>query len=320
MVSENIDINNIKEINIPDRITYDSSGTASYHSLKAISFIYYYNKRDTQLINSQTYSMTSNLFLYPLEENKKKTGEYKLVPTSTFGGAYFAEETDTVSTSPMGAIYIAIPGNRWESSTKRYLIYPIVMLIERDGNVSNVEEEDDGTNITVIDEENPEFTKPMKPSFSHQGGKYDQIARSQENEQKKYLGGKTYIGDTWEKRRKIPITNPVEPTNPAIRKVRSLTNETDTSGYVSGLYQYDNDDIPTNILRADGLVKLGGDKLTIDIDGNLTLNEKTPSNILTIAKLLNELTSNADFKQKLTNNIVPPPQKNIKIRNWYVEE
>ena len=320
MVSENIDINNIKEINIPDRITYDSSGTASYHSLKAISFIYYYNKRDTQLINSQTYSMTSNLFLYPLEENKKKTGEYKLVPTSTFGGAYFAEETDTVNTSPMGAIYIAIPGNRWESSTKRYLVYPIVMLIERDGNVSNVEEEDDGTDITVIDEENPEFTKPMKPSFSHQGGKYDQIARSQENEQKKYLGGKTYIGDTWEERRKIPITNPVEPTEPSIKKVRSLANETDTSGYVSGLYQYDNDDIPTNILRADGLVKLGGDKLTIDIDGNLTLNEKTPSNILTIAKLLNELTSNADFKQELTNNIVPPPQKNIKIRNWYVEE
>lgn len=320
MVSENIDINNIKEINIPDRITYDSSGTASYHSLKAISFIYYYDKRDTQLINSQTYSMTSNLFLYPLEENKKKTGEYKLVPTSTFGGAYFAEETDTVSTSPMGAIYIAIPGNRWESTTKRYLIYPIVMLIERDGNVSNVEEEDDGTNITVIDEENPEFTKPMKPSFSHQGGKYDQIARAQENEQKKYLGGKTYIGDTWEKRRKIPITNPVEPTNPSIQKVRSLTNETDTSGYVSGLYQYDNDDIPTNILRADGLVKLGGDKLTIDIDGNLTLNEKTPSNILTIARLLNELTSNIEFRQELTNNIVPPPEKTIKIRDWYIEE
>ena len=320
MVSENIDINNIKEISIPNRITYDSSGTASYHSLKAISFIYYYNKRDTQLINSQTYSMTSNLFLYPLEENKKKTGEYKLVPTSTFGGAYFAEETDTVSTSPMGAIYIAIPGNRWESSTKRYLVYPIVMLIERDGNVSNVEEEDDGTDITVIDEENPEFTKPMKPSFSHQGGKYDQIARSQENEQKKYLGGKTYIGDTWEKRRKIPITNPVEPTEPSIRKVRSLTNETDTSGYVSGLYQYDNDDIPTNILRADGLVKLGGDKLTIDIDGNLTLNEKTPSNILTIARLLNELTSNIDFRQELTNNIVPPPEKTIKIRDWYIEE
>ena len=319
MVSENIDINNIKEISIPDRITYDSSGTASYHSVNAISFIYYYNKKNTQLINSQTYSMTSNLFLYPLEENKKKTGKYKLVPTSTFGGAYFAEETDTVSTSPMGAIYIAIPGNRWESNTKRYLIYPIVMLIERDGNVSDVEE-DDGTDVTVVDEENPEFTKPMKPSFSHQGGKYDWIARLQENEQKGYLGGRTYIGDAWEKYRKIPITNPVESTKYSIQKVRSLKDETDTSGYVSGLYQYDNDDIPTNILRADGLVKLGGDKLTIDIDGNLTLNENTPSNILTIAKLLNELTSNVDFKQELINNIVPPPQKNIKIRNWYIEE
>ena len=110
------------------------------------------------------------------------------------------------------------------------------------------------------------------------------------------MGGRTYIGDAWEKYRKIPIANSVEPTKPSIQKVRSLENETDTSGYVSGLYQYDNDDIPTNILRADGLVKLGGDKLTIDIDGNLTLNENTPSNILTIAKLLNELTSNADFK------------------------
>ena len=160
----------------------------------------------------------------------------------------------------------------------------------------------------------------MKPSFSHQGGKYDWIAKLQENEQKGYLGGRTYIGDAWEKCRKIPITNPIEPTKPSIQKVRSLKNETDTSGYVSGLYQYDNDDIPTNILRADGLVKLGGDKLTIDIDGNLTLNENTPSNILTIAKLLNELTSNVDFKQELINNIVPPPQKNIKIRNWYIEE
>ena len=46
MVSENIDINNIKEISIPDRITYDSSGTASYHSLNPISFIYYYNKQN----------------------------------------------------------------------------------------------------------------------------------------------------------------------------------------------------------------------------------------------------------------------------------
>ena len=321
MVSENIDINNIKEISIPDRITYDSSGTASYHSLKAISFIYYYNKKNTQLINSQTYSMTSNLFLYPLEENKRKTGEYKLVPTSTFGGAYFAEETDTVSTSPMGAIYIAIPGNRWESNTKRYLIYPIVMLIERDGNVSDVEE-DDGTDVTVVDEEDPEFTKPMKPSFSHQGGKYDWKTKKQEeeNKQKKYLGGKTYIGDIWEKFRKIPTTNPVEPIESSVRKARALTKEVDTSGYVSGLYQYDNDDIPTNILRADGVIRLGGDKLIIDTNGNLTLNEKTPSNILTIAKLLNELTSNIDFKQELTDNIVPPPQKNIKIRDWYIEE
>ena len=319
MVSENIDINNIKEISIPDRITYDSSGTASYHSINAISFIYYCNRVNVQLIGPYSYSMTSNLFLYPLEENGQKTGYYKLIPTSTFGGAYFAEETDTVNTSPMGAIYITIPTDRYGDNTKRYLVYPIVMLIERDGNVSDVEE-DDGTDIPVLDEENPEFTKPIKPSFSHQGGKYDQIARPQENEQKGYLGGKTYIGDAWEKCRKIPIANPVEPTKLSIQKVRSLKNETDTSGYVSGLYQYDNDDIPTNILRADGLVKLGGDKLTIDIDGNLTLNENTPSNILTIAKLLNELTSNVDFKQELINNIVPPPQKNVKIRNWYIEE
>lgn len=321
MVSENIDINSIKEINIPDRITYDSSGTASYHSLNPISFIYYYNKQNTQLINSQTYSMTSNLFLYPLEENNKKTGEYKLVPTSTFGGAYFAEETDTVSTSPMGAIYIVVPGNRWESSTKRYLIYPIVMLIERDGNVTTIED-DDGTNITVIDEENSEQTKPLKPKLYHKSGENNQSKdlSSEENNQQEYLGGKTFIGDIWEKYRKIATSNSVESADPSVQQVSSLEKEVNTSGYVSGLYQYDNDDIPTNILRADGLVKLGGDKLTIDIDGNLTLNENTPSNILTIAKLLNELTSNVDFKQELINNIVPPPQKNIKIRNWYIEE
>lgn len=321
MVSENIDINSIKEINIPDRITYDSSGTASYHSLNPISFIYYYNKQNKQLINSQTYSMTSNLFLYPLEENNKKTGEYKLVPTSTFGGAYFAEETDTVSTSPMGAIYIVVPGNRWESSTKRYLIYPIVMLIERDGNVTTIED-DDGTNITVIDEENSEQTKPLKPKLYHKSGENNQSKdlSSEENNQQEYLGGKTFIGDIWEKYRKIATSNSVESADPSVQQVSSLEKEVNTSGYVSGLYQYDNDDIPTNILRADGLVKLGGDKLTIDIDGNLTLNENTPSNILTIAKLLNELTSNVDFKQELINNIVPPPQKNIKIRNWYIEE
>lgn len=321
MVSENIDINSIKEINIPDRITYDSSGTASYHSLNPISFIYYYNKQNTQLINSQTYSMTSNLFLYPLEENNKKTREYKLVPTSTFGGAYFAEETDTVSTSPMGAIYIVVPGNRWESSTKRYLIYPIVMLIERDGNVTTIED-DDGTNIAVIDEENSEQTKPLKPKLYHKSGENNQSKdlSSEENNQQEYLGGKTFIGDIWEKYRKIATSNSVESADPSVQQVSSLEKEVNTSGYVSGLYQYDNDDIPTNILRADGLVKLGGDKLTIDIDGNLTLNENTPSNILTIAKLLNELTSNVDFKQELINNIVPPPQKNIKIRNWYIEE
>lgn len=321
MVSENIDINSIKEINIPDRITYDSSGTASYHSLNPISFIYYYNKQNTQLINSQTYSMTSNLFLYPLEENNKKTREYKLVPTSTFGGAYFAEETDTVSTSPMGAIYIVVPGNRWESSTKRYLIYPIVMLIERDGNVTTIED-DDGTNITVIDEENSEQTKPLKPKLYHKSGENNQSKdlSSEENNQQEYLGGKTFIGDIWEKYRKIATSNSVESADPSVQQASSLEKEVNTSGYVSGLYQYDNDDIPTNILRADGLVKLGGDKLTIDIDGNLTLNENTPSNILTIAKLLNELTSNVDFKQELINNIVPPPQKNIKIRNWYIEE
>lgn len=322
MVSENIEVNNIKEISIPDRITYDSSGTASYHSLNAISFIYYCNKVNVQLIGPYSYSMTTNLFLYPLEEDGKKTGYYKLVPTSTFGGAYFAEETDTVDTSPMGAIYITIPTDRYGDSTIRYLIYPVVMLIERDGNVTDVEE-DDGTDITVVDEENPEFTKPMKPSFSHQGGKYDQTTRDQENESKwkEYVGGKTYIGDTWEKQRKIPVEKPVEPKDPIVtQSLQLLTEELNTSGYVSGLYQYDSDDIPTNILRADGLVRLGGDKLVIDIDGNLKLNEETPSNILTIARLLNELTSNLDFKQELSNNIVPPPQKNIKIRNWYIEE
>lgn len=321
MVSENIDINSIKEINIPDRITYDSSGTASYHSLNPISFIYYYNKQNTQLINSQTYSMTSNLFLYPLEENNKKTREYKLVPTSTFGGAYFAEETDTVSTSPMGAIYIVVPGNRWESSAKRYLIYPIVMLIERDGNITTIED-DAGTNITVIDEENCEQTKPLKPKLYHKSGENNQSKESlsEENNQQGYLGGKTFIGDIWEKYQKIATDNFVESADSSVQQVNSLEKEMNTSGYVSGLYQYDNDDIPTNILRADGVIRLGGDKLIIDTDGNLTLNEKTPSNILTITRLLNELISNTDFRQELTNNIVPPPQKNIKIRNWYIEE
>lgn len=321
MVSENIDINSIKEINIPDRITYDSSGTASYHSLNPISFIYYYNKQNTQLINSQTYSMTSNLFLYPLEENNKKTGEYKLVPTSTFGGAYFAEETDTVSTSPMGAIYIVVPGNRWESSAKRYLIYPIVMLIERDGNITTIED-DAGTNITVIDEENCEQTKPLKPKLYHKSGENNQSKESlsEENNQQGYLGGKTFIGDIWEKYQKIATDNFVESADSSVQQVNSLEKEMNTSGYVSGLYQYDNDDIPTNILRADGVIRLGGDKLIIDTDGNLTLNEKTPSNILTITRLLNELISNTDFRQELTNNIVPPPQKNIKIRDWYIEE
>ena len=55
----------------------------------------------------------------------------------------------------MGAIYITIPTDRYGDNTKRYLIYPIVMLIERDGNVSDVEE-DDGTDIPVLDEENTE--------------------------------------------------------------------------------------------------------------------------------------------------------------------
>ena len=195
------------------------------------------------------------------------------------------------------------------------------MLIERDGNITTIED-DDGTNITVIDEENCEQTKPLKPKLYHKSGENNQSKdlSSEENNQQEYLGGKTFIGDIWEKYRKIATSNSVESADPSVQQVSSLEKEVNTSGYVSGLYQYDNDDIPTNILRADGLVKLGGDKLTIDIDGNLTLNENTPSNILTIAKLLNELTSNVDFKQELINNIVPPPQKNIKIRNWYIEE
>jgi hypothetical protein len=80
---------------------------------------------------------------------------------------------------------------------KGSLFYPIVMLNNKDITIIT-DEDNDGTNIPVLDEDNVESEKPLDPGFSH-GRPW---ARDE---------GKTYVGSLWEnKRRKytLPIEDP----------------------------------------------------------------------------------------------------------------
>ena len=55
-----------------------------------------------------------------------------------------------------------------------------------------------------------------------------------------------------------------------------------TNNFVSGIYQYTVDEVPVNVVRADGYVKLGGDAFVIDERG-VTSND---ASILTTATII----------------------------------
>lgn len=279
MVSSNINIQNIDNINIPSKITYTVDGVPSL-SNKVISLKYKVDgKTSIDLINIiKPESLTKYIEIIPYASDDQV--KYYLRPQENYPGAYFSKSTDITKTTPMGAIQIYL------SNKTGYIIYPIVMLINKNSLTSD-QEDNDGTNVSVLNENNLEQEKPLKFNFS-QGNIQTQ------NE------GKTYLGSLWEE------------------NTGNQNTQTDTqSGYVSGLYQYDKDGIPTNILRSDGIIKLGGDILCFNENGSVQLKESIPTNILTIAKLLNEIANNTELKQQLSNYIAP---KNIKIRDWYIEE
>lgn len=302
MVSTDFIVNSIGNINIPSKITYNEQGTPSLTN-KEISFMYKYNgKKFVDLLQvTDPVSLTDYIIIVNNTDSEKVKHQY-LRPQENYPGAYFSKSTDKVDTTPMGALQIFLPDN------KGSLYYPIVMLNNKDVTITT-DEDNDGTNIPVLDEDDVEFEKPLDPGFSH-GNSW---ARDE---------GKTYLGSLWEDKRKRYTLPVIDPDKDLTTQALSLENEkkqeeSDSSGFVSGLYQYDVDGIPTNILRSDGVVKLAGDALCFNVDGSIQLKEDSVTNILTVAKLLNEIASNAELKQQLSDYIAP---KNIKIRDWYIEE
>ena len=303
MVSTNFVVNSIGNINIPSKITYNEKGTPSLIN-KQISFMYKYDgKKFIDLLQVTNPVSLTDYIIIVNSTNSDNVKQQYLRPQENYPGAYFAKSTDQVKTVPMGALQIFLPDN------KGSLFYPIVMLNNKDITIIT-DEDNDGTNIPVLDEDNVESEKPLDPGFSH-GRPW---ARDE---------GKTYVGSLWEnKRRKytLPIEDPgkdLEIQTLSLEAEEEPAEELDSSGFVSGLYQYDIDGIPTNILRSDGVVKLAGDALCFNVDGSIQLKEESVTNILTVAKLLNEIATNADLKQQLSDYIAP---KNIKLRDWYIEE
>lgn len=280
VVSEGLDPEKIGAYNIPAKIIYYSDSTRSYNSNQSISFIY----DNIELVNKNIESLTKeNLFINKMESSIKD-GEvlYYLVPSTKFTGAYFASSTDAVSTKPMGAISLLSEDKLIK------IIYPIVMLNERDSLVSDIAA-DDGTEVPVVDEDDPEETKPLLPW----------LAKGDFNKD----NGSTIIGEGWARKEKKS-------------DISTYSAEPEDGKYVSGFYQYDADGVPTNTIRSDGVARFGGDKLIINNSG-IELKEDVDTNILTIAKLLNEIANNTELKNQLSDYIAP---KNIKLKTWYVEE
>lgn len=276
-VSENIDYQKIGSYNIPSKIIYYSDNTISYSSTQKLSFMY----NNVQMVSGLIKSLNDNIFINvnTIDEDDYK---YYLVPSTEFTGAYFAKSTDTVKTKPMGAIIL------FTADLTADIIYPIVMLNSRDSLMSDVSD-DDGTEVSVVDEDNPEETKPLLPW----------LAKGDFNKD----NGSTIIGEGWARKEKKS-------------DISTYSVEPEEGKYVSGFYQYDVDGVPTNTIRSDGVVRFGGDKLIINNSG-IELKEDVDTNILTIAKLLNEIANNTELKNQLSDYIAP---KNIKLKTWYVEE
>ena len=126
------------------------------------------------------------------------------------------------------------------------ITYPIVMLSYRATNISD--NAINGTNVSVVNEPNLETTKPI------------QVEVASGNEK----SGKTYIG------------------NGLVQGQMTTYDLSQTNNFVSGIYQYTVDEVPVNVMRADGYVKLGGDAFVIDERG-ITSND---ASILTTATII----------------------------------
>lgn len=234
IVSKNIDITKIKKIAIPSKITYSSDGVPSLKQSDPLSFIY----NNIEYINKNTKSLTNNIIIYPFTAGSNK-GKYYLSPINNYEGAYFVSSTDTIKTIPMGALSIKIDDSK-------SITYPIVMLSYRATNISD--NAINGTNVSVVNEQNLETTKPI------------QVEVASGNEK----SGKTYIG------------------NGLVQGQMTTYDLSQTNNFVSGIYQYTVDEVPVNVMRADGYVKLGGDAFVIDERG-VTSND---ANILTTATII----------------------------------
>lgn len=235
MVSKNLDITKIQKIVIPSKITYSAEGVPSFKQSDPLSFVY----NSVECINKDTKSLTDNIIIYPFTAGSNK-GKYYLLPMNNYAGAYFAKETDITKTIPMGALSITIEKDK-------SIVYPIVMLDYKASN--STDSANDGTNISVVNEQDTETTKPLRAQIS--SGNDD--------------SGKTYIG-----------------TSLVQGEITTYGLE-ENNNFVSGLYQYTADAIPVNVLRADGYVQLGGNALTIDSRG-ITSND---SAILTEDTIIN---------------------------------
>ena len=243
MVSLGAEIDNIGTISIPSKIIYDASGTPAYSSSTTISFKYKTSKKkEKELIGKNTKSLTSNIFLYPITYGDGKGGYY-LRPVDSYSGAYFAGSTDTVKTTPMGALQIII-------SKKAYIIYPIVMLTSKDTGVTD--SNTDGTKTSAVDDEDAEKTSPVNGVLNINNG-----------------NGQNIIGAI------DKVATPGAST-------QSLENVEQNYQSIPGLFQYDVDGIPTNVLRADGFVRLGGNGIVIK-DGNVKVND---ADILTTESII----------------------------------
>lgn len=149
MVSSNLSSKLFGKTNIPTKITYDASGTASYDTIAKLQF--YYNNKN--VFNDNAKSITNTISIQKISNSDETY--YYIYPMPNYDGAYFPAKGDTTAMKPMGALQIQIDKDN-------VLYYPIAMLKYQ----STTDAGDEGTNLAVVDELSLERVKPLNAEVS----------------------------------------------------------------------------------------------------------------------------------------------------------
>lgn len=173
---------------------------------------------------------------------------YYLYPAESYTGANFTINPNDASFKPMGAIKIKLA----QFIEDTYIIQPVAMVLSTQ--LTQNLDGYDGTSIYVVDEENLEKEKEMTNVFG-----VGDVSSS--------LGADGYSKNT--------ISN-------------GAIIATDDSNEKAGLYEYDKEGTPINVIRCDGYTKLGNGYFELD-DGGLKIANKVFS-----------VTTNSDNQQEVT--------------------